>query len=84
VFAFPSHNVVFADVVGDAHVRLRLRAGDGSFVNAVAFRCAREPLGQALLARRGQPVHAAGCLSIDRYQGDERVQFRLIDMAIPE
>jgi single-stranded-DNA-specific exonuclease len=84
MFAFPSHTVVYADRVGENHLRVRLRAGDGSFINAVAFRSADQPLGQALLERRGRAIHAAGCLTIDRWQGDERVQLRLTDVAIPE
>jgi single-stranded-DNA-specific exonuclease len=31
---------------------------------------------------RGQAVHAAGTLSIDRWNGGERVQMRLIDVAL--
>ena len=30
---------------------------------------------------RGQSVHAAGTLSLDRWNGAERVQLRLIDVA---
>jgi single-stranded-DNA-specific exonuclease len=84
VFALPSHSVAYADVVGGNHVRVRLRSGDGAFVNAIAFRCADQPLGKALLESRGRAVHAAGCLTLDRWQGEERVQLRLIDMAIPQ
>ena len=69
--------------VGQAHVRVRLRSGDGAMINAIAFRAAGQPLGEALMAARGQPVHAAGTLSIDRWNGNERVQFRLIDVAMP-
>jgi single-stranded-DNA-specific exonuclease len=50
-------------------------------VNAIAFRALGQPLGQALLNSLGQPVHAAGMLSIDRWNGAERVQMRLIDIA---
>jgi single-stranded-DNA-specific exonuclease len=50
-------------------------------ISAVAFRAAGQPLGQALLKNRGQPMHAAGTLSIDRWNGAERVQLRLIDLA---
>ena len=84
VFAFPSHTVAYADRVGENHLRVRLRAGDGTFINAVAFRSADQPLGKALLERRSHAVHAAGCLTIDRWQGEERVQLRLTDVAIPE
>ncbi len=40
-----------------------------------------QKLGQALLANRGRQVHALGSLSLDRWQGEERMQFRLIDVA---
>jgi single-stranded-DNA-specific exonuclease len=81
VFALPAHYVVYADVVGDNHVRVRLRAGDGALVNAIAFRCADQPLGKALLEQRGRHIHAVGCLAVDRWQGVERVQLRLTDTA---
>jgi single-stranded-DNA-specific exonuclease len=83
VIALPSHTVVYAEQVGQAHVRVRLRAGDGTAINAIAFRALNQPLGQALMAARGQPVHAAGTLSVDRWNGNERVQFRLQDVAMP-
>jgi single-stranded-DNA-specific exonuclease len=84
VFAIPSHTIAYAEEVGQAHVRARLRGGDGTLLNAIAFRVAGKPLGQALLENRGRSVHAAGTLSIDRYQGEERVQFRLMDIAVPD
>ena len=81
VFAFPSHIVAYADPVGEAHVRVRLRAADGAALDAIAFRCLDRPLGQALLAARGQTMHLAGCLAIDRWQGRERIQLRIMDAA---
>jgi len=81
VFALPAHTLVYADIVGGSHVRLRLRANDGAFINAIAFRCADQPFGKAMLELRGRSVHAAGCLTIDRWQGEERVQLRLSDIA---
>jgi single-stranded-DNA-specific exonuclease len=81
VFALPSHTVVYAEEVGEKHVRVRLRAGDGTTANAIAFRAAGQKLGQALIKSRAQAVHAAGTLCIDRWQGEERVQFRIKDMA---
>ncbi|MGI8527406.1 MAG: single-stranded-DNA-specific exonuclease RecJ [Pseudolabrys sp.] len=83
VLALPSHTIVYAEPVGQAHLRVRLRAGDGATVNAIAFRAAGQPLGKALIDNRGRPVHAAGFLAVDRWQGEERVQLRLIDIALP-
>ena len=84
VVALPNHVVAYADPVGADHVRVRLRSGDGTMLSAIAFRAAGQPLGQTLLQSRGQALHAAGTLSIDRWNGGERVQLRLIDIALPD
>jgi single-stranded-DNA-specific exonuclease len=81
VIALPAHTVSYAEEVGQAHVRVRLKSNDGSGVNAIAFRVAGQKLGHALMQSRGQPVHAAGTFALDRWQGEERVQFKLIDIA---
>jgi single-stranded-DNA-specific exonuclease len=81
IMALPAHTIAHADEVGQAHVRVRLRAGDGATVNAIAFRAAGKALGSALMQGRGRQVHAAGCLAVDRWQGEERVQLRLLDIA---
>ena len=83
VIALPAHQLVFADEVGQAHLRLRFKSGDGSFVNGIAFRSVGQPLGHALLENRGQPLHVAGSLAVDRWQGAERVQLRVLDVAVP-
>src|SRR5450631_2243392 len=82
VLALPAHTLAYADPVGENHVRARFRSGDGKFVNAIAFRVAGTPLGRALLDNRGRQMHAAGYLAIDRWQGEERVQLRLTDVAV--
>jgi single-stranded-DNA-specific exonuclease len=82
--ALPAHQLVYADEVGQAHLRLRFKSGDGAIVNGIAFRSIGQKLGNVLLANRGQQLHVAGSLSIDRYQGAERVQFRVIDVALPD
>ena len=79
--ALPAHTVAYADEVGQAHMRVRLRAGDGAMINAIAFRAVGQAFGAALTESRGRQVHAVGSLAIDRWQGEERVQLRLIDIA---
>ena len=81
VIALPAHTLVYADEVGQSHVRARLRSGDGAIINAIAFRAAGQKLGAALAESRGQAVHAAGTLAVDRWNGVERVQLRLLDIA---
>jgi single-stranded-DNA-specific exonuclease len=83
VLAFPAHTVSYAEEVGQAHVRVRLKSGTGDPLNAIAFRAAGQKLGAALLGARGAALHVAGSLAIDRWQGAERVQLRIIDAAEP-
>jgi single-stranded-DNA-specific exonuclease len=84
LIALPSHELIYADEVGQAHLRLRFKAGDGAIVNAVAFRSIGQKLGRALTENRGQILHVAGYLAVDRWQGVERVQFRVADVAVPD
>src|SRR5271163_4187337 len=84
VVALPSHQLVYADEVGQAHLRVRFKSGDGAIVNGIAFRSIGQKLGNALIAHRGQPLHVAGSLTMDRWQGSERVQLRVLDVAVPD
>ncbi len=85
VFALAAHKVRYADIVGKGgHVRCALASGDGATIKAIAFRAAASELGQALLqSDRSKPLHFCGTLSVDHWQGRERVQMRLIDIADP-
>ena len=83
-FAFPGHQAKFAEVMGaGGHVRFMLVSGDGARLKAVAFRAASSPLGEALLTAGDRPLHIAGTLSIDHWQGREEAQLRLSDVALP-
>src|SRR4029079_17031941 len=84
VIALPAHQLVFADEVGQAHLRVRFKSGDGVIVNGIAFRSIGQKLGNALTENRGQPLHVAGSLAVDRWQGSERVQLRVVDVAVPD
>jgi single-stranded-DNA-specific exonuclease len=81
VFALPAHRVAYADPVGADHVRCSLVAGDGTKLKAVAFRALGTPLGEALLARRSGPLHLAGRLSHDDWNGRRAVQLFIDDAA---
>jgi single-stranded-DNA-specific exonuclease len=81
VIVLPAHTVAFADRVGENHVRARLKSGDGAVLDAIAFRANEQPIGKALMASRGRAIHAAGTLCVDRWNGSERVQLRISDVA---
>lgn len=83
-FVLSNARVVQADVVGKDHVRAILSGGDGGRVKAIAFRCADQPLGEMILrARGGAPIHLAGRVRIDSWQGREDVQLMVDDAADP-
>lgn len=83
-FAFPAHRVKFAKPVGTAHLRCVLEAGDGSRLDAVAFRAVGQPLGELLMAASGGfPVHVAGQLRRDTWGGRNRIELQIEDAADP-
>jgi single-stranded-DNA-specific exonuclease len=81
MLAFPDLRVAFADVVGAAHVKVRLVGGDGARLDAIAFRAVGTPLGEGLLKSRGRHLHAAGKLKTDEWNGETRVQLQIEDAA---
>ncbi|WP_439492708.1 single-stranded-DNA-specific exonuclease RecJ [Bosea sp. (in: a-proteobacteria)] len=84
VFVFPAHRLTDAIEIGSGgHVRVKLKGGDGTSVGGVAFRCAQEPLGRALLAARGESVHLAATLTLNRWGGNEKAELRVLDLARP-
>jgi single-stranded-DNA-specific exonuclease len=64
-------------------VRCVLEAGDGSRLDAVAFRAAGQPLGELLLDNGGMPIHVAGSLKRDTWGGREKIELLIDDAADP-
>jgi single-stranded-DNA-specific exonuclease len=83
IFAFPGHTVAYAELAGNGHVRVALRALNGATLRGIAFRAADTALGHALLAGRGRALHIAGALSIDHWQGRRQATLRIVDAAEP-
>jgi single-stranded-DNA-specific exonuclease len=81
LLALPDVRVAYADVVGQSHVKLRLGGGGGAVLDAIAFRALGSPLGDGLLASRGKPIHVAGRLRRDDWNGRVRVQLEIEDAA---
>jgi single-stranded-DNA-specific exonuclease len=88
-FVLPAVRVAKASVVGDNHVRCFLGDSAGGFaagagggsIKAIAFRALENGLGPALLQTAGLPLHVAGRLQVDRWNGHEGVQFVIEDAA---
>lgn len=82
-FAITDARIVRADVVGANHVRCILTGSGGGRLKAIAFRALDSELGRALLGAGGVPLHLAGTLRIDRWNGTEGVQLFIEDAAHP-
>ncbi|WP_224815521.1 single-stranded-DNA-specific exonuclease RecJ [Hasllibacter sp. MH4015] len=82
-FAMPALRIRHTRPVGEGHLKLTL--GDGGPVNidAICFDAARLGL-DALQAHNGRPVHVAGRVELNHWQGRTRAQLRLDDAAWAE
>ena len=81
-FAFPAQRIAHTRRVGEGH--LKLAFGEGARLDAIVFGAFDGPLGPALEAHGGAPLHLAGRLEINRWGGRSRVQLRLDDAAPSE
>ena len=79
--AVASARVVQADIVGSGHVRCILTGESGGRVKGIAFNSADSELGHALLNSQGRPLHLAGYLREDNWQGRSSVQLVVNDGA---
>jgi single-stranded-DNA-specific exonuclease len=80
-FALTAARILRADVLKDRHVRCVVGGADGGRVDAIAFRALEGPLGPALLRAQGAPLHVAGHLRAEVWQGRRRLKFHIEDVA---
>ena len=80
-FVLPAVRVAKADVVGENHVRCFLGGEGGGRLKAICFRSLGEAHGDAILRSNGLPLHLAGHIRLDRWQGREEAQLIIEDVA---
>lgn len=80
-FVVPSVRLGRVERVGAGHVRAYAYGRAGGRLKIIAFRCADDDLGAALLAHRDRQVHLLGALRADTWQGRRDVQFVVEDLA---
>ncbi|PWJ20433.1 single-stranded-DNA-specific exonuclease RecJ [Jannaschia seohaensis] len=81
-FAFPDLRVAHARTVGDGHLKLTLTDGGRTRLDAIAFRAGPSGLTDAIDRAAGAPLHVAGRLECNRWQGRESVQLNVTDIAL--
>ncbi|SMH45201.1 exonuclease RecJ [Mesorhizobium australicum] len=85
MLALPRHRIVNVREVGNGgHLRVELRSEAGGRIPAMAFRAAESDLGAFLMSSRDIPVHIAGTLSINYWNGSSGAQLRIVDAALAE
>ncbi len=82
-FVLPAHRITYSARVGEDHVRCTLVSGEGTRINAVAFRTRGTPLDDFLLNKRNTPLHIAGKLKLNEWRGRRDVQMIIEDAAVP-
>jgi len=80
-FVIPAAHLSYASVVGDKHVRGFISSDGGGRLAAISFNCVDSPLGQALLNSDGAPLHLAGRLKVNNWQGRSSAQLHIDDAA---
>lgn len=72
--------VKFSALAGTDHVRCTLTK-DGADINAIAFRSAHQPYGQALLDKT-HLMHVIGTADLNTFNGRTKPQFKVIDAVL--
>jgi single-stranded-DNA-specific exonuclease len=80
-FVIPSATLSYAAVVGDRHIRGFITTEGGGRLAAISFNSLDTPLGQALLNSSGSPLHIAGRLKPNTWQGKTSIQLHIDDAA---
>lgn len=83
VLVLPAHRLLDIRELRGGHLKLTLASGSGARAEAMAFRAAGRPLGDALQKARGQNIHVAVNAGRDNWGGRPRVSLRVIDIARP-
>ena len=82
-FVIPSLKVKYASVVGGQHIRCRFLEKSSSEINGICFRSVGTKIGDFLLNQNGTPVHVAGKIRKNLWQGRARFQVIVDDIALP-
>jgi single-stranded-DNA-specific exonuclease len=80
-FVFPAHRLSRVRTINDEHVRCTLISANGARLEAAAFRVGDTPLAKLLRNGEGRPLHLAGHLRHDNWNGRDGVELIVEDAA---
>ena len=80
LFLLEGVRIHFADIVGEAHIKLTVSDWEGGTrMKVMAFRAVGTDMGNALLKAGPKPMHLLGRLQVNEWQGRESVEMHLKD-----
>jgi len=82
-FALPGLRIRHLRAVGEGHLKLTLSDGSGT-LDAICFDAAGKGLDAVFQAHGGRPLHVAGRIEVNHWNGRQSVQLRLDDAAWAE
>ncbi len=81
VFVMDRLSIAYAERLRGGHVRCAFTDREGARVNAICFNAEENGLSDILLSNHGKPVHVAGRIKQDNWNGRTRIDFHVVDMA---
>ncbi len=81
VFVMDRLNIAYAERLRGGHIRCAFADREGARVNGICFNAEENGLSDILLSNHGKPVHVAGRIKQDNWNGRTRIDFQIIDLA---
>jgi single-stranded-DNA-specific exonuclease len=81
-FALTGVKIIKPRVVGENHVSCFIQdSSGGASIKGIAFRAMDSELGEVLLKSGSAPVHLAGHITVNEWNGKKTVDFQIVDAA---
>ncbi len=78
-FLIRKARIAGADLLKEAHVRLKILTSSGSELSGIVFNIAGTPLADGLLASEGTAIDILGTIKADEWRGVRRAQIEIED-----
>lgn len=84
IFGFSDLRIAYAERVRGGHVRCAFEDGVGGRLSGICFQADQSGLSDILLDPNAPRVHVAGRLKANSWQGRQKVDLQLVDLAIAQ
>lgn len=81
VFVLDSLNIAYAERLRGGHIRCAFADREGVRVNAICFNAEENGLAEVLMSKHNKPVHVAGRIKQDNWNGRSKIDFQVVDIA---